>query len=122
LAFKIDSKYFIKNSNYILEAFKLLKGGGFISLDTDYEHFKAILQGKTIKYENRIDWTGKYIDLNIFVLLLLKNKISPIKTNKWETTTNCFIKESQPIPSIKIRKAKGKKDNEDKLIAIVNLI
>lgn len=122
LALKNNPKYFEKNASNLVEAFQLLKGGGFISNEATYEWFKGILQGKEVNRANRIEWTGKVIELKMFVDLLMKKKIAIIKHNKWETVTNCFMKDGIDLLADNIRKANGKPDNEQKLIDIVHLI
>jgi hypothetical protein len=117
-----DSSYFINNANILLEVFKLLKGGGFISYNTTYNNFKNILSGERINRETRIDWTGKQKDLNRFILLLTREYIIKKIKYKWETACNCFtINEKDFLPEM-IRKSNGKNENEHKLKAIVKLL
>ena len=118
IGFKKDSDYFVTNANDLMEAFKLLKGGGFIQTDTNYEWYKAIFNGEVIKRENRIEWTGKIKDLNRFVVFLMNGKVESLR-NKWETTCNCFFNTSVDISPENLRKANGKNDNEEKLKEIV---
>lgn len=121
IGFKNNPQYFVKNAINILEAFQLLKGGGFIPDGTNYEYFKNIFQNKEIKREQRIEWSGKIIDLKMFIDLLMKDKILKIKLNKWDTVSNCFVKNGMDLLPISIRKSNGKLDNQQKLIDLVQL-
>lgn len=117
-----NPNYFKDNAINFMDAFKLLKGGGFIHTDTDYENFKNIFRSNEIKRESKIDWTGKKIDLKMFVLFLIKGeKINKLKY-KWETTCNCFLYNSTDILPESLQKSNGKKDNENKLKEIVKLL
>lgn len=118
LGIKKDKDYFVTNAVDFMEAFKLLKGGGFVAEDTKYERFQALFKGEVIIRENRIEWTGKLKDLNRFVTFLLGTKIEKLKY-KWETTSNCFFWNSVDILPKMLRKANGKNDNESKLEAII---
>ena len=116
----IDPEYFVNNANQIMEAFKLLKGGGFINNSTKYDYFKCIFSGQKINRLDRIDWTGKQKDLHRFITLLMAKGIIKKIRFKWETTCNCFtINEKDFLPST-IRKSNGKNDNEEKLMDIIN--
>lgn len=117
-----DSDYFSTYAPGIMEAFKLLKGGGFISLETKYESFKSIISGKDILSENRIEWTGKIKDLNRFITLMEKNKIIKKVTLKWETTCKCFTNTEKSLNPIMVRKSNGKNNNEEKLLLIIKNI
>lgn len=122
IALKKNPNYFVDNANNFMDAFHLLQGGGFIHMDADYENFKNIFRGDEIKRENKIDWTGKKIDLRMFVLFLIKGeKIIKLKY-KWETTCNCFLYNSTDILPESLQKSNGKKDNENKLKEIVKLL
>ncbi len=118
-AHQTDKEYFKKNVVIILDTFQELKKN-FFSDDTNFDQFKLILTGSLIKPHDRIDWTGSFIELNIFVKLLnydLK-KIVPIKNGLWETTAKCFTKNGAEIRPEQISKANGKTDREE----ILNLI
>lgn len=119
IEFLKDPKYFDKNAPHVMEAFKLLKGGGFINQKTNYDSFKSILSGHKIKREARIDWTGKLKDLNRFVFLLTGQKIIMKIKYKWETTCNCFTNNDKDLSPEMIRKSNGKNDNEEKLKNII---
>lgn len=122
LALKSTPEYFVKNASSIMEAFKQLKGGGFISQETNYNHFKSIFTGQLIKRENRIEWSGSVVELNMFIQFLMVKKIMKLNHNKWETVANCFVKNGLDLDPVNIRKAQGKKHNQQKLKEIVNLI
>ncbi|HET6992728.1 MAG TPA: hypothetical protein VFJ43_15445, partial [Bacteroidia bacterium] len=114
-----DKGHFTKNAVVIFQAFQDLKKN-FFSDDTKFEQFKSILTGSVIPPNDRIDWTGSFIELSIFVKLLnydLK-KIVPIKNGLWETTAKCFTKNGLDIRPEQISKANGKTDREE----ILNLI
>lgn len=118
-AYQTDKEYFKKNVVILLDAFQELKKD-FFSDDTNFDQFKLILTGSLIKRNDRIDWTGSFIELNIFIKLLnydLK-KIVPIKNGLWETTAKCFTKNGVEIRPEQISKANGKTDREE----ILNLI
>lgn len=122
IGFMADSSYFIKNAVILHEAFILLKGGGFISNNTNYNNFKAIFSGTIINREARIDWTGKQKDLNRFIQLLTNEGIVKKVNFKWETACNCFTTNEKDFLPVMIRKANGKNENEDKIKAIVKLL
>jgi hypothetical protein len=114
-----DSDYFNNHATEIMEAFQLLKGGGFISKETKYDAFKSILSGKEIPLANRIEWSGKIKDLNRFITLLEKNKIIKKIKLKWDTTCKCFTKTEKSLHPTLLRKSNGKNDNEEKLLLII---
>jgi len=114
-----DKKYFINNANNFADFMKELKKE-FISSDTKLDNLKNILSEKTIKLENRVDWTGTFIDLNIFVTLL-EGKTKKI-SSKWETTIKVFVKDGQEISITQLSKCNGIKTSRDKLNTIVALL
>lgn len=122
IALKKSPKYFVDNANNFMEAFHLLKGGGFIHMDTDYENFKNIFRGNEIVRKNRIEWPGRKKDLNRFITFLIdENKIKDFDY-KWETTCKCFSKDPIDILPDTIRRPNAKNYNDDKLKEIVKLL
>ncbi len=118
-----DKKYFITQSKKFAVFFKELKLSKFISANTELDAFKNIFSEKTIRPNNRVNWTGSNIELNLFISLLMgdQKKIKKIKF-KWETTIKVFIKDGKDLSVEQLSKSNGKKTSEDKLKAIISLL
>lgn len=94
----------------------------FVHKTTRIQQLKDILSGVEIDPKYRIDWTGSFKELNMFVSLLnydLK-KIQPIKNGIWEVTCTCFIKNGKQIEESQLTKANGSDYRKNKLIDIIN--
>jgi hypothetical protein len=93
----------------------------FVHQSTKFQHLKDILSGIKIDPKNRIEWTGSYKELNMFVTILNydSKKIQPIKNGIWETACYCFIKKGEEIQVDQLSKANGSVQKKNLLIEIV---
>ena len=69
-----------------------LKQHFFISQNTDFEKFQKIFCGKQLKEDQKILWTGSYVELKWFVESIIKSKIciELPGIDKWLITLLCF--------------------------------
>lgn len=114
-------EYFIKKAFDVSEIMKELKKNDFVHESTKVQQLKDILTGIEIDPKNRIEWTGSFYELNMFISILnydLK-KIQPIKNGIWETACCCFIKKGNEIEVNQLSKAKGSDTKRNLLMAII---
>lgn len=114
-------EYFIKKAFDVSEIMKELKKNNFVYESTKVQQLKDIFSGIEIDPKNRIEWTGSFYELNMFVSILnydLK-KILPIKNGIWETSCSCFIKKGKEIEVNQLSKAKGSDTKRNLLLAII---
>jgi hypothetical protein len=113
-------KYFEKKAYDFSEIINELRKH-FVHESTRVQQLKDILSGIEIDPKNRIEWTGSFNELNMFVSILnydLK-KIQPIKNGIWETTCTCFTKNGNEIEVNQLSKAKGSDTKRNLLMAII---
>lgn len=113
-------KYFEKKAYDFSEIINELRKD-FVHESTRVQQLKDILSGIEIDPKNRIEWTGSFYELNMFVSILnydLK-KIQTIKNGIWETSCSCFIKKGNEIEVNQLSKAKGSDTKRNLLLAII---
>ncbi|MES2138269.1 MAG: hypothetical protein V4511_01075 [Bacteroidota bacterium] len=120
IEFENDIDYFVKKAQGVMEVFLGLKKGGFICEDSKLDNFKDIFSGKKIRPENKINWKGSFIELQMMILILMRDlkKIKKIKP-KWETAIKSFIKDGNDMKITQLSGSNSKKTNEGKLREIL---
>jgi hypothetical protein len=116
-------EYFVKKANDFLEIIKELREH-FVHESTKVQQLKDILSGIEIDPKNRIEWTGSFNELKMFVSILNYDlsKIQPIKNGIWEIACTCFTKNGNEIEVNQLSKAKGSDSKKNLLIAIIEKI
>lgn len=119
IEYENDPDYFVKNAQGVMEVFLGLKGD-FLCKNTKLDYFKDIFSGKKIRPENKIDWKGSFIELQMMISMLMGDlkKIKHIEY-KWETTIKLFQKDKKDIKTTQLSNANSKKTNGDKLKEIL---
>lgn len=120
IEYEKDPDYFVKRAKEVMEVFLGLKKNEFISKDSKLDYFRDIFSGKIIRPENKIDWKGSFIELQMMISMLMGDlkKIKQIEY-KWETTIKLFQKDKQDIKTTQLSGANSKKTNEGKLREIL---
>jgi hypothetical protein len=116
-------EYFVKKANDFSEIIKELREH-FVHESTKVQQLKDILSGIEIDPKNRIEWTGSFNELKMFVSILNYDlrKIQPIKNGIWEIACTCFTKNGNEIEVNQLSKAKGSDSKKNLLIAIIEKI
>ena len=116
-------EYFAKKANDFSEIIKELREH-FVHESTKVQQLKDILSGIEIDPKNRIEWTGSFNELKMFVSILNYDlrKIQPIKNGIWEIACTCFTKNGNEIEVNQLSKARGSDSKKNLLIAIIEKI
>lgn len=123
IKFQFNKNYFKENSYHIIEIIEELKTAGFIYQNCNPDHFIAILSGKKIDKNNRVNWKKNVKSLNCFINLLMDfQKVEQFITGKWYTASKCFLVKGKEMAPHKLAKPGGAVIKIVELENIVNKI
>jgi hypothetical protein len=113
----------IKNAQNLKDVFTKLTDSCFISKECKYKSFKDVFSNETIKAKEKLNWIGSYLELNLFITLLM-GELKKIEKQdyKWETTVKCFLKDNNEIRVTQLSKANGKRNRENELKNILKAL
>ena len=98
VALEEDFNFFEKRRSRFLSMYNKLRNVGaivdkqYIDSKTSFDQFKAVFSGVPILPNDRIRWTGDFLELKAFVnYLRFTNRIVNTKNNIWNRAVYCFI-------------------------------